>query len=460
MTEKPPEIVATASLSPISPYPIPLHSTSPALVPKLQDHAAALDLAASQLASPHLAPTSASTMAPNSDTTEPADTIVVAGDYTDESADESAYDSFDAYGEDDEEQEQKNAPDSVNDDYAITLDGSPTDQDHQSEAGEAQPDVSEAAESMNSSSASDSMKSQSPHPAPTSDRFSSPHRELPVAHGATQNPSAMSQPATSEGSSALPSGVLTPSRAPAPVPVAAASAPISSPSNVPVAPASAAFPDASASAAALTSTPEHADDGAVDIQKLVDDITANAAASAAPPMQPAQATPSQNVSTTLTITPSASLPPKPSVSHQQPSHLPAVPQASSFQSRSSNSLPSPVGSLPAASPATQRGPFSSAGAPGTTNDGFSSLPPPPPSTFGASHAQAHQAASASAHRIPNSPAIHQGWETFLSDEKRYTSEAKWERFPEGSRIFIGKFLLLASSVLCPGPRLMFHREPF
>ncbi|KAG7293784.1 hypothetical protein NEMBOFW57_003841 [Staphylotrichum longicolle] len=33
--------------------------------------------------------------------------------------------------------------------------------------------------------------------------------------------------------------------------------------------------------------------------------------------------------------------------------------------------------------------------------------------------------------------IKQLWDQFQADEKRYTSEAKWERFPEGSRIFIG-----------------------
>jgi hypothetical protein len=30
------------------------------------------------------------------------------------------------------------------------------------------------------------------------------------------------------------------------------------------------------------------------------------------------------------------------------------------------------------------------------------------------------------------------WERFLSDERQYMTEAKWDRFPEGSRIFIGE----------------------
>jgi hypothetical protein len=30
------------------------------------------------------------------------------------------------------------------------------------------------------------------------------------------------------------------------------------------------------------------------------------------------------------------------------------------------------------------------------------------------------------------------WDQFIADERQYMSEAKWDRFPEGSRIFIGK----------------------
>lgn len=29
------------------------------------------------------------------------------------------------------------------------------------------------------------------------------------------------------------------------------------------------------------------------------------------------------------------------------------------------------------------------------------------------------------------------WDQFMADERQYMSEAKWDRFPEGSRIFIG-----------------------
>ncbi|KAK0649433.1 hypothetical protein B0T16DRAFT_389485 [Cercophora newfieldiana] len=377
-------------------------------------------------------------MDPETGSAEPSDTIVVAGDYTDESQDES-YDSFDAYGEDEDGEEQsKNEPDAVNDDYAQTFD-SPT---GQNEAGETQPNVSEAAESMNSSSASDSMKNQSPS-APTSALLSTPPLGLPTALASAQPPSALSEQAASESHSAPQSGASTTASSPAAAPADLSSSNASSPSTAPAAPAAPAsetLPDAPASAAssASESASENEDDAAVDIQKLVDSITARAAASAAPALPPVQATSvtSPSVSTTLNISPSASLPPKPSTSHQPPSHLPAIPQTHSYQPRNSNSLQSPVASQPPTHPASQRGLYLSSGTPGTANDGFSSLPPLPPTSFGGSHAQTHPS-QANPHHIPQSPAIQQAWETFLADEKRYTSEAKWDRFPEGSRIFIG-----------------------
>lgn len=432
MTEQSPEIVAAASLGPLSPSPISLHNTSPALVPKLQDHAAALDISPTVSAPSRFEPDSTTTMDPRSNAADPSDTIVVAGDTSDNDSRES---DFDAYGENEEEQEQEqeqqeqNEPDPVNDDYARTFD-SPSEQGHQSEAGEAQPDVSKAAESMNSSSAPDTLKSQSP-PAPTSVLSSPPPPGIAVINGSAQGSSAPSEHVSSESLSAAPSAVSKAS---------------SSPSIAPAAPASESMTDAiapSIAVAAVSSTVSSptsmdGDDNTINIQKLVDDITARAAASVGPSLPSAQAAPvaSQNVSTTLTLSPSASLPPKPSVSHHQPSHLPAIPQPHSFQSRNHNGPPS-VPSLSNNSSAAQRGPYLSAGAPGTANEGFPSLPPPPQSSFGILHAHPLTSPSTAHHPPPQSPA-YQAWETFLVDEKRYTSEAKWERFPEGSRIFIGQ----------------------
>lgn len=42
-------------------------------------------------------------------------------------------------------------------------------------------------------------------------------------------------------------------------------------------------------------------------------------------------------------------------------------------------------------------------------------------------------------QTPLTDHLKQQWETFLREERKYVSEAKWDRFPDGSRIFIGLF---------------------
>ncbi|KAK1757290.1 putative splicing factor, arginine/serine-rich 6 [Echria macrotheca] len=427
MTEPSPEIVAAASLSPLSPRPIPLHSTTATLVPKLQDHVAAAEVSLHDSLSSRLVPEAAATMASTSDAAEPSDTIVVAGDYSDdESLEES---DFDAYGEDDddEQEQEQNQPDSVIDDYAKTFD-SPSEPEQQGEAGEAQPDVSMVEESMNSSSAPATLKSESP-PATTSVLPSPPAPEAAITNGlAAPDSSAPSDRGLSEAPSADLSAVSKSTASPS---IAAAAAASESMTDA-VAPSAPTVPSA-------TSTPTSPDDdgGSIDIVQLVKDITAGAASSTTSAPS-AQATPvtSQSVSnTTSTLSPSASLPPKPLVSHHQQNHLPAFPQAHSFPARNPNSLPSvtPLTNTGTAS----RGQYSSTGAPGTAHDGFSSLPPPPQSGYGVTHAQPLSSPSTTHYAPPHSPAGYQGWDAFLVDEKRYVDEAKWERFPEGSRIFMG-----------------------
>lgn len=98
----------------------------------------------------------------------------------------------------------------------------------------------------------------------------------------------------------------------------------------------------------------------------------------------------------------------------------------------------------------------------------SSLPPRPPLPHSASHslpsqhhpvATSHSSTEGIGFSNPNSvgPATHSRtasqsgsisqdpeyqrmWDQFMTDERQYMSEAKWDRFPEGSRIFIGKIL--------------------
>ncbi|KAK3689879.1 hypothetical protein B0T22DRAFT_376282 [Podospora appendiculata] len=381
--------------------------------------------------------------------TDALDSLVAGGDYSDNTAEESDG-SFDAYAEDDEGQEQKNEPDTANDDYARTFD-SPADreqdQDLREADEEAQPDVSKASESMNSSSAPDSpaMKSQSPDlPASV---LSSPSPGLPLTNG-----SALDQPQDHDRGSSAPAETEPASSNPVPrVPAETLpAAPTAHPSDAPITststsvdmtdaraptPSSIRAPDvAPDSASDIASATE--DDAAIDIQKLVDDITARASATdpSSPmlPTPPVQATPaaSQAAPAVVGVSHSASLPPKPSVS-QQPGHLPAIPQTLPFPSRAPNTLVSPTAPMPNANPATPHGTYLSMGAPGTISEAIASLPPPPVT---AAHMSIPADASVPSRHPPSSQ---QAWELFQSDEKRYTSEAKWERFPNNSRIFIG-----------------------
>ncbi|KAK3385031.1 hypothetical protein B0H63DRAFT_395339 [Podospora didyma] len=370
---------------------------------------------------------------------EPAgifDTIVVGG-YSDESRDGSD-DSFDAYGEGDGKEQEKDLPESGNDDYAKTFD-SPTNQDL-SEADEAQPDfVSKASESMNSSSAPDPLTSESPAVPPSapissssssSSSAPSPSSDQAIANGPTLSQGLSSPSAVSEN----------------PAPESRSTGPIVSPSHGLAALASETLAETPALAPAVSSGSAIEDDASVDIQKLVDGITARAVVSAlsAPSLPPNPATPNASqtvVSAALNV--AASLPPKPSVSQLQQAHLPAIPQAHTFQPQALTALAPLVASMPITGSAAPHGTFQSTRAPGTASDAISSLPPPPPASFSAPPPQsapnAHHISTATdgADGNARSVSVQQAWELFQADEKRYTSEAKWERFPDGSRIFIG-----------------------
>lgn len=102
-----------------------------------------------------------------------------------------------------------------------------------------------------------------------------------------------------------------------------------------------------------------------------------------------------------------------------------------------------------------------AGAPGTHTDPRNTLPPPPSASFNAFPAlpappagnptlySAHQVASGQDRpknsiedsgdddEIQWSPAIQKLYDAFLADERMYVAEGLWDRFPTGSRLFIG-----------------------
>ncbi|KAK4124299.1 hypothetical protein N657DRAFT_387402 [Parathielavia appendiculata] len=428
MPEPSPEIVAAASLSPLSPIPVSIQKNAiqTTVVPNLQDQAATADEAALHSAVPPSpsAPHHQFTMDVKAEASDISDTIVVAGDdYSDASHDESD-ESID-YGEGENGQEQENVePDAANDDYAQTFD-SPAAHEDQSEAEEAQPDVSMASESMNSPSAPDpaavpSDRSSSPTPPPA----------LPPTDGSVPAPATSSSSEQANGSE-HPSE--TPSAAHETSPSSAAPATDSAADLPEKQNPSASNPEAAPAAAVPAApTPTNEDDAAVDIQKLVDDITSRAAATASPSdAPPAQATPvtTQAAPAPLSVSHPPSLPPKPSLPNL-PVSLPAIPPAHySFQSRGSNGAGPAVPMTIASSGA--HGPYN-------PNEGISSLPAAPPGPFGGpSHAHHLPRTGDSFPGAYPGSSIKQLWEQFQADEKRYTSEAKWERFPEGSRIFIG-----------------------
>ncbi|KAM7221880.1 hypothetical protein V8F06_002631 [Rhypophila decipiens] len=381
-------------------------------------------------------------MQPSQDAAEISDTIVVGGDYSDESQ-EGSDDSFDAYDEVDDGQEQKDEPGALADDYARTFD-SPTKQEQQTAAAvQAQPDVPEASsESMNSPSTPDPiLKSESPAHRPATSA-QSPCRDPTSTNGMTQpSPSPISQAEskTPAGHPSVPNGSPSPASSLPRPPLDELkdnSAHAPSPSGSPV--------DATAS---ITSANE--DDAAtVDIRKLVEDIAARAATTPPPPASPKQATLASQAAPAgaLNLSHHASLPPRPIVA-QQPSHLPSNPQPHPFETGSHNIIPPSATSMSIANQTAPRGVHTFAGAPGTTSEAVSSLPPIPPTTSSNASQRPVHPLPANVHPIPGASdaSVHQfhaastqqEWEAFMADEKQYTSEAKWEKFPDGSRIFIG-----------------------
>ena len=446
MTEQTPEVVAAADVSPCSPKPIHTSATSPALVPSLQDHAATLDVA--YLDSLTTAPfpfvampaTPAADPAANAGDASNAvpslrDTIVVRGDETpngsqdeDEGVDE---ESLDAYGEEDDELQGdavSGGPASSQVQHAAE---SGTGNGTEAETTTAQPDVSEASSESILSSPSTSpssdpnvqMKSESPAATALASRPDEPQSAIAPTDGIADSPDANTRPEVDSET---------------------------------VAEYTAAASEAAAAAAA---DGEREDSGAVDIQKLVDDITAKAVASSpsatTASQVPAEASvaPVEPIAPSISLPQSSSLPPKPVLSQQAGRTGSRPEDFHPFQSRAPNNPhglpPMPMQGVVHSQPGLHGNAPYMAGvaAPGTVSDaGSSSLPPPPSMSFNGS-AQPHgslptlptvPASGSSQSQGPYGAQPKEAWEAFQADEKRYMTEAKWERFPDNSRIFIGE----------------------
>ncbi|RGP80369.1 hypothetical protein FLONG3_1518 [Fusarium longipes] len=393
MTEPEAEVQATANLSPVSPSPV--HSATSLAVPVLQETVDTIDAMVAAAAD------AANRSVNNGPDYEP---ILEAGD--DNIVDDDSLN--DPYGEDDaydvaqqvpQPQVEQQFPDS-NDDYAKTFD-SPIGPE-EGEDGDVQPqDVSSLPRESNTISLS------SDHLTTHSSQISHAVHDTSLS----AQPGQTAAPAASNASSeAQASGAATAT---------------SQPSNLP-SPASAKL-----SGSSNTST---------DIQRLVADLTAPADSnrlteSSAPSTTGEQS--NEYSTSSSNFPPSASLPPRPPLSQ-------AAPQNSAFEHHPGGINASIPSNLAAPPTPGQPSTYVAAGAPVAVPDALGEYPVPLSSGLQAPVAiTSMNAPPYPPQPIPFIPDQAQDaeyqrqWDQFLADERQYMSEAKWDRFPEGSRIFIG-----------------------
>ncbi|KAI0010656.1 hypothetical protein F4779DRAFT_279769 [Xylariaceae sp. FL0662B] len=388
MTDKSPEILATANLTPVS--PAPLHPSSPIIVPALQDQADtfyAMSLHNSGQFTRAPAPAVEQVEATNQ--SDMPITNGHGGTHVNDTASVHEY-------------PDNNARVQVGEANLVgEEDGQTQHSDSLSDVTETQQDVSKTNQSTLSPDTSESLTN---------------HSEVAAPHDLSSTSPV--QPASQSAADPSPQTAQAPQEPQEPQEQAVTST--STDRTVPVQPATEAFTDKS-------DRPSSAANDEIDIQSLVDKIIGNAPAGDA-----GQASASQNVATLpATLQTSSSLPPRPPMP-QQPaqSHM-----------RTEDTLVQQTGiSYPNATAATSTIPP----APGTySTDARSNLPPPPASSVNAAPTQPlpvpqyDAAYTAVAGVQPRAYDQSQRWDTFLQEERRYVSEAKWDRFPEGSRLFIG-----------------------
>lgn len=424
--EDAPELVAAANLSPVSPRPLHNTYTLPQVLPELQDRAEDPNAVPFE---PTTFRTAAAAMA-----TEPqvVDDIVVEG-----SGSGSDDESFD-YDDDGQTQEQDKPPREVAprevaepeeiDDYARTFD-SPTEKEQahlQKDGGQGQQSpqhVTNPPESMTRSSEQpDAVPAPTQSPAQPATLDQSIAAALAQGSQATQPANPVQDP--------LPDTTTTQQSVPTAQPEA-----INQDSALPDGIASKNKDhDVQPKSEDVEMTTESVVDATtLDIQKLVDEITAKAQEE--PPASDATPAAAQNAPSATDVDLS-SLPPKPALTQEQskqtyspaPFHHASLPNTQSF--------PATTG-LPAQSS------YASTTAPGTSQPQTFNEPP----SF-ASYPNAYPPGTAPSTAGFTGQGLQQTYDEFLADERRHMAEAKWERFPEGSRIFIGK------------PRIILDTEPW
>ncbi|KAJ4137836.1 nuclear polyadenylated RNA-binding protein 3 [Fusarium equiseti] len=405
MTEPEAELQATANLSPVSPSPV--HSATSLAVPVLQETVDTID--AMVAAASAVADAANGSVNNNGPDLEP-----FLGADDDNIVDDDSLN--DPYGEDDADaiiqqvpqpQVEQELPDS-NDDYAKTFD-SPIGPE-EGEDGDIQPqDVSSLPrESNDISLSSDHLTS---HPSQVS--YTVHNTSLPAQPG--QHASSSASHASLEAQA-----------------FGAATAITSQPSNLPTpSPSAANLGGNNAAGSANAST---------DIQRLVADLTAPVDSNRVAELSVPSTTGDQSneySTSSSDFPPSASLPPRPPQSQTLPQTYASQHHPGSINA----SIPPGLAAPPTpGQPST----YVATGAPVAVPDVLGEYPVPSGSGLQANVA----ITSLNAPPYPPQPVPYNAdqaqeaeyqrqWDQFLADERQYMSEAKWDRFPEGSRIFIG-----------------------
>ncbi|KAG4025043.1 hypothetical protein MFRU_072g00250 [Monilinia fructicola] len=188
--------------------------------------------------------------------------------------------------------------------------------------------------------------------------------------------------------------------------------------------------------------------GDIDIQQLLDNITANAeinAQAARPNSSSSSNAPPKGSSSLPTH---ASLPPRPQITQ--------IPKRSNYTSFDDPHKYNVGGSGYSHQPNSYNHSgvtpsLVAVGAPGTATDPRYGLPPPPSVSFNPSQDAKSPNHYLQSHHIPSvpssdghdnddrpwGPAVQKKYDEFLDRERTYVTEGLWERFPKGSRLFIG-----------------------
>lgn len=464
MIDETPEIVAAASLSPVSPRPLHNTYTLPQVLPGLQHQAEDPDVvpfepptfrtAAAAMASEHAEQAPLQGSGSDSELSEVAsiadDESFGYGDGDgdgDGNADGNAAADVEAVSAPGQESAPQEAAQEA-DDYARTFDSPAAEKEQLAEieaeddGGEVQQPVSNAPESMNISQQPDQPDAVPNQPVPIDSSAPS------LAEQGSQSQS--SQPTTSSEDRPVPEpkengrdSTAAPHEALPDAPTAAfpdqQTAAPTQPDNIDAAVQPGEAPPKQEDADVQPNTEDvemtteaPSDATALDIQKLVDQITAKAEATSDPPSEDPTPPAVQSTSQSMDVDMS-SLPPKPALTQEQSK------QTYSPASYHHASLPT-APSFPASTGvSSQPPPYANTGAPGTTQSQNLSATP----SF-ASYPNAFPPGTAP-QQAPGQAGngLQQTYDEFLADERRHMAEAKWERFPDGSRIFIGKLTIIS-----------------